>query len=40
MNPHDIHHAMPKDPSLSAKVLDAAVLAACVIMGGLVYIIY
>lgn len=40
MNPHDIHHAIPKEPALSVKILDAAVLVACIIMGGLIYIVY
>ena len=40
MNPHDIHHAIAKEPTLSVKVLDAAVLVACVIMGFLIYIVY
>lgn len=40
MNPHDIHHAVAKDPALSTKIIDAAVLFACVIMGFLIYIVY
>lgn len=40
MNPHDIHHAVAKDPALSTKIIDAVILVACVIMGGLIYIVY
>lgn len=33
-------HAIAKEPALSVKVLGAAVLVACVIMGFLIYIVY
>ena len=26
MNPHDIHHAVAKDPALSTKIIDAVIL--------------